>query len=257
ERAARGGDGGPDADRPRGGAGARALAGPVGGVLGAADRRAAHPGGAALGADVHPQRVDDPRPALARPGLPAGEHRLRLRPGAAGALPAEPHRPARRRPDRLRPAAPAVRPRRGSRPRRGDRHPGAGALPRGARPRPQHRRPGLGAGRGLVDGSRAGPLGLPERRAGGGRDGRLPLHPVPPAGLAAVGRAAAQRRDPRLLPPLPGVRRVRRQPGDGAAARTGLPALATRRPARRRAHPAGRRGLRGLRAGRPAGGLAV
>jgi hypothetical protein len=50
-----------------------------------------------------------------------------------------------------------------------------------------------------------------------------------------------------LVPPLPGLRRVRRQPDHGRDLRSGLPALEAGRSAGRRAHPARCRCVRGVR----------
>ena len=57
--------------------------------------------------------------------------------------------------------------------------------------------------------------GGPERRARGGRHGRLPLQPLGLGRLGEVADHPDQRADPRQLPPLPGLRRVRRELRDG------------------------------------------
>ena len=66
-----------------------------------------------------------------------------------------------------------------------------------------------------------------------------------------------QRCGPRQLPPLPGFRRLRRQPDHGRHLRPDLSALATGRTAGRRAHAARRGGLRRLRRPGPVRGLAL
>ena len=85
----------PEPARPRDRDRAGSLAGPVGGLFGAAHHRAADPRRAAGPADLDAECLGHPGPALARPDLPAGRHRLRPGAGAAGALPAEPHQPRR------------------------------------------------------------------------------------------------------------------------------------------------------------------
>ena len=61
----------------------------------------------------------------------------------------------------------------------------------------------------------------------------------------------------RLVPPLPGLRRVRRQPDHGRDLRSVLPALAAGRAAGGRPHPARRRRVRRVRAAGAAGRLAL
>src|SRR6185437_9497700 len=68
-------------------------------------------------------------------------------------------------------------------------------------------------------------LGIPERGAGGGGRPGLPAAALQTSRVDRLGLGRAQRPDPRLVPPLPGVRRVHRQPGDGADLRAALPAL--------------------------------
>ena len=69
-------------------------------------------------------------------------------------------------------------------------------------------------------------------------------------GWAAGQGRRVQRHGPSLLPPLPGSRRVRRKPADGAGFRPLVPAHRARRRAHRGAHPHRRRRVLRLRAAR-------
>ena len=75
--------------------------------------------------------------------------------------------------------------------------------------------------------------------------------------LADPGDHPHQRRGPRLLPPLPGLGWVRRQPDHGRRVRADLPALEAGDAAGGGAHAAGCGGVRGLRAAGPPRQLAV
>ena len=175
--------------RSRGAARAGDLSRPVRGLLGAADHRTDDAWGAAQPADIDPERLGHARPAVARPGVPAGGHRVRRRPRPAGALPAEPDRPAGHPPDRLRLDPPRLR----RLVRRGDhrlhRHPRPRPLPGRQGARDQHPGAGVRAHRPVVDHPGADPRRRPERRPGGGGDGRLPVHPARPAALARARRS--------------------------------------------------------------------
>ena len=175
----------PPAAGPRGPDRAGHLPGAVRGLLGAADHRADDPGSPAQPADLDPELLRHPRPALVGPRLPAGGHRVRSGAGAAGALPAQPHRSAGHPPDRLRPDPTGLRRlvRHGH--RRLHRDPRPRALSGGQGARAQHPGAGLGPHRPLVDHPGAGAGGRAERRAGRGGDDRLPVHP--PRSAAAGG----------------------------------------------------------------------
>ena len=76
-------------------------------------------------------------------------------------------------------------------------------------------------------------------------------------GWTPVGRAGGQLGAARLVPPLPGHRRLHRQHGDGRGLRAALPPLGPGRAAGGGARAARHRGLRRLRAARGEGGLAA
>src|SRR5215218_5378078 len=201
----------PQAPAGRGAAGPGPFPGRVGAVR---DRRhpvGAHPRGRGAAVRRRRARLPAPQPGhLDRAGLPGppppaplrrvgGQHRPRPPPPlgrpALGGRPGRPGR--RRRPRHLHPR----------RRRRGQPHRG---------PHPPHRPlvddPGPAAGR------------RPQRPPRGGDRLRLPPAPPRPARLVARPRPRGQRPPPRRLPPLPGLRRLLRQPRPGPVLRPPLPA---------------------------------
>ena len=137
-------------------------------------------------ADDGDELLGHPRPAVARPGLPARRHRPRARAGRPGPPPAAPRPPGRHARDRRRPAPARPGPRARPAPRRR-----RGAA-RARRCMPPRKAFGLNttiAAANLTDHwwtvPGAGPRGRPERGARRGHHGRLPLHA---AGARPAGR---------------------------------------------------------------------
>jgi hypothetical protein len=83
------------------------------------------------------------------------------------------------------------------------------------------------------------------------------LRRLGPVGLDADERSGGQLGAARLVPPLPGHRRVHRQHGDGRGLRLPVPPLGPRRAAGGRPLAARHRGVRGVRAAGGEGGLAA
>ena len=227
---------------------ARCVPGSLGDLVTAAHRRQADPVGTARVADHLDELVGDPGPAVARPRLPA--HRGRAGPGAGAPrpAPAAPRRPGRTPHDGLRPAPAGSGPRaRGGAGRR-HRPPRACAVRRREGPRPQHDDRRCQPRERLVDRPRPGPRRRPERGARRGGHGGLPVQTVGPGRVGALADHPHQRRDPRHLPPLPGVRRLRRQHRHGGGLRLVVHPLQAGDAARGGPHDPRRRRLRRLRA---------
>lgn len=180
-------------------------------------RRPQGPGG-------DPERLGGARPPVARPRLAAVRHRERPRAGRARrALPAQGGRGNAH--DRLRPQAPVVRHRSGRRGRRRHRQHGDRLLPRRTRPRLQPHGGAGGAARRVVEVPGADPLGGTERRTGGGHRRRVSAAQARAVGVDAGDGARRVVRAARLVPPVPGHRRVLREPRDGRRLRLPVPAV--------------------------------
>ncbi|CAK7282574.1 Exonuclease SbcC [Streptomyces misionensis JCM 4497] len=109
----------------------------------------------------------------------------------------------------------------------------------------------------MVEVPGADPVRRAERRTRRGHRRRLSAAPARPVGLDHRGRAGGQRGPARLVPPLPGHRRLPRQPGHGRGVRLAVPPLGPGRPAGRRPLAARHRRVRRLRPARGPGGLAA
>src|SRR3954451_6767189 len=192
------------------------------------------------------RRQPRPEPPLVRPDLPAVEHRSGRHPGAPRPVPAEPlRREGVQGPGHRRHAAPTRRvPRRRTRCRRRGQRPAP--LPgRAARRRQPQRRRDEPAGRVVAD-----PCPDPGRggeRAARGGAGRWVPGPSPgPARLEPV-EGGLRLRDPaRLVPPLPGPRRLPRQRRHGRPVRPAVPALGASLAVGHSPHDHRLRGVRGI-----------
>src|ERR1017187_5400903 len=99
----------------------------------------------------------------------------------------------------------------------------AGSVPDRLPPRPEPDRRARGAARRLVADPGAAAQRRAERPARRDPDDRLPAAPAGPARLVTSQGDRAQRLAARVLSPVPGLRRVHRQRGDGRDLRPALP----------------------------------
>lgn len=190
-------------------------------VLGAADHRRPVADDAAR-ATVHgAQHLDHDR-AVRRPRPAARGHRGRPRAGRARLLPALEHHPPAPRSARHRPVPRPARPRWSGAHRPRHRDPRARAVLHRAGARVHREREPGGARLVLVDDPRAAALGDPLRAAGGGDRRRVPLRTAGRPRVGALAGHPVHRGPARELPPLPGVRRVRRERRDGHRVRLDL-----------------------------------
>jgi hypothetical protein len=186
--------------------------------------------------------VDDG--AVRRPRPAAPRHRGGPGPGRARLLPAVEHVATAPRPARDRPVPGEAGPGRPGAHRPVHRDPGARAVLRGAGARHHGRGRPRRAELVLVDGPGPAAVRDPLGPAGRGDRDRVPLRPsrrprVGPLADDPVDRSAA-----RQLPPVPGVRGVHRERGDGRRVRLDLHEVGPAPAARHHARPARRGGLR-------------